>query len=118
MSSSVVGTAGRLGFGVVALCLAFGAPGSAAAAPDGQVTWGVHITLAPTWFDPAETTGIITPYMLLYAMHDALVKPMPGNALAPGLAESWSEPEDGMPYQFVLPPALTFHHRDPLTSED
>ena len=57
------------------------APG--AAAPEGQITWAVHVSLAPTWFDPAETAGIITPYMLLYALHDALVKPMPGNPTAP-----------------------------------
>ena len=50
------------------------------AAPEGQLTWGVHITLAPTWFDPAETPGIITPFMVFYALHDAMVKPMPGKA--------------------------------------
>jgi hypothetical protein len=50
----------------------------ATAAPAGQLTWGLHISLAPTWFDPAETSGIVTPYMVLYALHDALVKPMPG----------------------------------------
>jgi oligopeptide/dipeptide ABC transporter ATP-binding protein len=55
------------------------APG--AALPEGQMTWGVHISLAPTWFDPAETPGIATPFMILYALHDALVKPMPGNAM-------------------------------------
>ena len=32
---------------------------------------GVHVSLAPTWFDPAETPGIITPFMVLYALHDA-----------------------------------------------
>src|SRR5439155_1169250 len=37
---------------VVAL-LAVIAP--AGAAPEGQMTWGVHISLAPTWFDPVET---------------------------------------------------------------
>src|SRR2546422_6968982 len=42
----------------------------AAAAPEGQLTWGVHISLAPTWFDPAETQGIITPFMVMYAIHD------------------------------------------------
>ena len=48
---------------LLALALAPCAPGSAiAAGPEGQVTWAVHITLAPTWFDPAETSGIITPY--------------------------------------------------------
>ena len=61
------------------------------AAPEGQLTWGVHITLAPTWFDPAETSGIITPFMVLYALHDALVKPMPGNIMTPSLAESWTQ---------------------------
>src|SRR5687767_5444809 len=63
----------------------------ATAQPSGQLTVGVHVTLSPTWFDPAETPGIITPFMFLYALHDALVKPMPGNTLTPSLAESWSE---------------------------
>ena len=54
----------------------------ATAAPEGQLTWGVHISLAPTWFDPAETSGIITPFMVLYALHDSLVKAMPGNGMA------------------------------------
>ena len=41
-------------------------PGSAfAAAPEGQLTWGIHVSLAPTWFDPADTQGIITPFMVL-----------------------------------------------------
>ena len=62
----------------------------AAGAPQGKLTWGIHVTMAPTWFDPAETQGIITPFMVLYALHDAMVKPMPGNGQAPCLAESWS----------------------------
>jgi hypothetical protein len=33
------------------------------AAPEGQMTWAVHVSLAPTWFDPAETSGIITPFL-------------------------------------------------------
>lgn len=56
---------------VLSLVLAVTTP--AAAAPEGQVTWAAHITLAPTWFDPAETPGIGTPFMILYALHDALV---------------------------------------------
>ena len=47
------------------------------------MTWGVHVSLAPTWFDPAETPGVITPFMIMYALHDALVKPMPDQGLAP-----------------------------------
>jgi peptide/nickel transport system substrate-binding protein len=88
------------------------------AAPDGQVTWAVHISLAPTWFDPAETSGIITPFMVLYAMHDALVKPLPGNPAAPALAESWSASPDGLVYEFVLRKAARFHNGDALTAED
>jgi peptide/nickel transport system substrate-binding protein len=48
-----------------------------AAAAEGQMAWDVHITLVPTYFDPAETQGLVTPFMLRYALHDALVKPMP-----------------------------------------
>src|SRR5438128_10951399 len=65
-------------------------PAAVPASPEGQLTWAVHVSLAPTWFDPAETTGIITPFLFLYALHDALVKPMPGNPMAPSLAESWT----------------------------
>src|SRR5712692_2242684 len=92
--------------------------GVVAAAPEGQLTWGVHISLAPTWFDPAETPGIITPFMVLYALHDALVKPMPGNPMAPSLAESWSASPDGLVYEFVLRKGVRFHTGDPVTAED
>ncbi len=85
----------------------------AVAAPEGQMTWAVHVSLAPTWFDPAETSGIITPYMILYALHDAVAKPMPGNPMAPGLAESWSASADGLVYEFVLRKGVRFHNGDP-----
>ena len=74
----------------------------AAAAPEGTMTWGVHITLASRWLDPAETEGIITPFMVLYALHDALVKPMPAGINTPSLAESWTQSKDGLEYEFVL----------------
>jgi peptide/nickel transport system substrate-binding protein len=90
----------------------------AAAAPEGQITWGVHISLAPTWFDPAETPGIITPFMVMYALHDALAKPMPDNAMAPSLAESWKASPDGLVYEFTLRKGTRFHSGDPVTSED
>ena len=89
-----------------------------AAAPEGQMTWGVHASLAPAWFDPAETTGISTPFMVLYALHDALVKPMPGQAMAPSLAESWAVSRDGLTYEFVLRKGVKFHNGDPLSAED
>ncbi|HEX7212755.1 MAG TPA: hypothetical protein VF578_00970, partial [Methylomirabilota bacterium] len=42
-------------------------PAALLAASEGQLTYAVHISLAPTWFDPGETPGMITPYMVLYA---------------------------------------------------
>ena len=93
-------------------------PSPSGAAPEGQMTWGAHISLAPTWFDPAETSGIITPFMVIYAMHDAVLKPMPGNPMAPSLAESWSMSSDGLVYDFVLRKGVKFHNGDPVTAED
>src|SRR5271169_3823147 len=89
-----------------------------AAAPSGQLTVGVHITLAPTWLDPAETAGIITPFMVLYALHDAVAKPMPQGNPSPSLAESWSAGEDGLSYEFVLRDGTKFHNGDPVTADD
>ena len=104
---------------IVLLCLlAPLGPADVAAGPEGQITWGVHVSLAPTWFDPAETPGIITPYMVLYALHDALVKPMPGQPKAPGLAESWSVSKNGLVYEFVLRKGALFHNGDPVTADD
>src|ERR1700716_533054 len=101
-----------------ALGLAAGPVRPAWAAADGQLTWGIHVSLAPTWFEPAEASGIITPFMVFYALHDAMVKPMPGQALAPSLAESWSAAEDGRSCDFVLRASAKFHNGEPVTAED
>src|SRR3990172_5895419 len=107
----------RLLLALVVLLLVGPAAG-ADAAPEGQLTWAVHVSLAPTWFDPAEAPGIITPYMIYYAIHDALAKPMPGQTMAPGLAESWSVSKDGRVYDFVLRQGIKFHNGEPVTAED
>jgi peptide/nickel transport system substrate-binding protein len=102
-----------------AIGLAAGAPGIArAAAPPGQLTYGIHVSLAPTWFDPADTLGLITPFMVLYALHDAMVKPMPGNLHAPCLAESFAASEDGLTHDFVIRKGAKFHNGEPVTAED
>jgi peptide/nickel transport system substrate-binding protein len=102
-----------------ALALLAGVPGpTKAAGANDQLTWGVHISLAPTWFDPAEMSGIITPYMVYYALHDALLKPMPGKPFAPSLAESWSLSDDGLTYEFVLRKGTKFHNGEAVTAED
>jgi peptide/nickel transport system substrate-binding protein len=93
-------------------------PAAAGAAAEGLLTWAVHISLAPTWFDPAETPGMITPYLVLYALHDALIKPLPGQPKAPGLAESWSVSKDGLVYEFVLRKGALFHNGEPVTADD
>jgi len=87
-------------------------------AAEGQLTWAIHFSLAPTFFDPAETPGIITPFLVLYALHDALVKPMPGKPQAGSLAESWSVSPDGLVYEFTLRPGVKFHNGDPVTADD
>jgi peptide/nickel transport system substrate-binding protein len=91
---------------------------ASAAAPQGQLTWGVHISLAPTWFDPAETPGIITPFMVMYALHDAMLKPLPGNMATPCLAESFTAAEDSLSYDFVIRQGVKFHNGEPVTAED
>ena len=76
------------------------------------------MSIAPTFLDPAETPGIGTPFVFLYAMHDALIKPLPGNNMAPCLAQSWTESPDGLVYEFKLREGLRFHNGDPFTAED
>src|SRR5260370_457467 len=105
---------GVLGLSVAAMIGV--APRAAGAAADGQITVGAHVSLAPTWFDPAETSGIITPFMLLYAMHDAMMKAMPDNPMAPCLAESWTMAPDGLSYAFTLRKGVLFHNGETLTA--
>jgi peptide/nickel transport system substrate-binding protein len=108
----------RLAVVACVLLVVFAVAAPAAAAPEGQLTWGVHISLAPLWFDPAETQGLITPFLVMYAIHDAMAKAMPGNPAAPSLAESWQVSPDGRVYDFTLRKGVKFHNGDPLTSED
>jgi len=106
---------------VASAVLALGAPAGivpAAAAPAGEATWALHISLPPSWLDPAETPGIITPFVVIYALHDALLKPMPGDAMTPSLAESWSSGKDGLSYEFVLRKNARFHNGEVVTAED
>src|SRR3954447_15829225 len=92
---------------------------SAQTKPEGEMRFALYVTLAPAWFDPGESVvGVITPFWVLYAMHDALVKPMPGERYAASLAESWKVSEDQRVYEFTLRPGLKFHNGDPFTAED
>jgi len=90
----------------------------AASKPEGQLVIAFDTSIAPTYLDPAETPGTATPFTFLYALHDALIKPLPGNDMAPSLAESWRESDDGLTYEFKLREGLTFHNGDPFTADD
>jgi peptide/nickel transport system substrate-binding protein len=92
---------------------------TSATKPEGEMRWALYVTLAPAWFDPGETTaGFLTPFWVLYALHDALVKPMPGNLMTPSLAESWTMSADQRTYDFKLREGLKFHNGDPCTADD
>lgn len=86
--------------------------------PAGQLTIAFDTTIASAFLDPAEVAGLATPFTFLYALHDALIKPLPGNNMAPCLATSWQESPDGLTYDFTLRQGLRFHNGDPFTAED
>src|SRR5688572_2480138 len=101
---------------VLILLLAGDAAGQAAPAGEAVMAW--HVTIAPSWFDPSTAPPQITPFGLLYALHDAVVRPLPGQKMGPSLAEAWTESPDGLVYEFRLRRGLKFHNGDPLTTED
>ena len=90
----------------------------ARAATPGQLTVGVHVSITPSWFDPGESSGLITPFLVNYALHDGMVKGTPGKTLGAGLAESWTISADGLTYDFVIRKGALFHNGDPVTAED
>src|SRR5215831_18270702 len=94
------------------------AKGQAAKAPAGELRWALHVTLAARWLEPAETEAFSTPFMVMYALHDAMLKPMPGGLTTPSLAESWTEAKDHLSYTFVLRKVVKFHNGEPVTADD
>jgi peptide/nickel transport system substrate-binding protein len=90
--------------------------GQSSAAGEAVMAW--PITIAPTWFDPSTAPPQVTPFGLLYALHDALVRPLPGQKMGNSLAESWAESPDGLTYEFKLRQGLKFHNGDDVTAED
>jgi peptide/nickel transport system substrate-binding protein len=87
--------------------------------PEGEMRWALYVTISPAWFDPGQVAVVGgTPFWFCYALHDALVKPMPDNPMALSLAESWTVSDDQQMYEFKLREGLTFHNGDPFTAED
>jgi peptide/nickel transport system substrate-binding protein len=91
---------------------------SAQTGPPGELVMAWHVTIAPAWFDPSTAPPQITPFGMLYALHDALVRPQPGTKMGNSLAESWTESADGLVYEFKLRQGLKFHNGDAFTAED
>ena len=87
-------------------------------APAGEIVFAFHVTLAPAWFDPSSAPAQITPYGILYALHDGLIRPLPGQKFGASLAESYTESANGLVYEFKLRRNLKFHSGEPVTLED
>src|SRR5713226_10213273 len=102
----------------VLVLVLFSAVSPALAAPEGTLTIGVHVTLVSRWLDPGDTEALITPFMILYGLHDGLVKPMPAGIMTPSLAESWTVSKDGTTYEFLLRKGVKFHNGDAVTADD
>ena len=94
------------------------APATGQPQPKGQFNYVWHTTISPAWFDPQENPPQITPYNFAYALHDALVKHMPGQPFAPSLAESYEVAPDFKSATFKLRQGIKFHSGDPVTPED
>src|SRR5206468_1533952 len=105
---------------LLVVTLTFGAAREAIAqaTPTGEAVMAWPVTIAPSWFDPATLPPQITPFGILFALHDAMVRPLPGQKMGLGLAESWTESSDGLAYEFKLRRGLKFHNGDPVTAED
>jgi peptide/nickel transport system substrate-binding protein len=103
---------------LLAIALVILAAGPARAAQPGQAVMAWHVTIAPTWLDPSTAPPQITPFGILYAIHDAMVRPLPNQKMGNSLAESWRESPDGLTYEFKLRRGLKFHNGDAVTSED
>jgi peptide/nickel transport system substrate-binding protein len=107
-------------YSIIVAGLLFGATTAIAAdpGPSGRVVIAWHVTISPSWFDPSSAPPQITPFGMLYGIHDALVRAYPGQKMGPSLAETWEESEDGKTYEFRLRAGLKFHNGDPVTTED
>lgn len=83
-----------------------------------RIVFGAGIGPTGLFFDPGNTPGTGAPLVIQYALHDALIRPMPGANIGLSLAESMEAAKDGLSYTFRLREGLTFQNGDPLTADD
>lgn len=67
---------------------------------------------------PRENPAVTSPDTVRYALHEAIVMPLPGNPHAPSLAESDEVAPDLMSATFKLREGARFHNGDSVTPED
>ncbi len=87
-------------------------------APQGVLKQAIHWGLSADWLDPATNPGLISSGLMLYGIHDALLKPMPEGNYTPSLAESWTISPDAKVYEFKLRKGVKFHNGDLFTADD
>src|SRR5262245_52476265 len=103
----------------VLLAGGFWATPATAYKPEGEMRWALYVTISPAWLDPAEVAvSGLNSFWFCYALHDALVKPMPGNPMAPSLAESWTVSDDQRVDELKLRDGLKFQYGDRCSAED
>lgn len=89
-----------------------------AATPQGVLKQAIHWGISADFLDPATGGYPVSGHLPLYLFHDGLVKPMPGGAFTPCLAESWTISPDAKVYEFKLRQGVKFHNGDIMTAED
>src|SRR6266516_1924704 len=94
------------------------APAAGRPEPKGKFTEAWPTTVSPSWLDPQENPPQVTPYNFAYAIHDAMVKHMPGQTFAPSLADSYEIAPDFRSAVFRLRPGVKFHDGTPVTPDD
>jgi ABC-type dipeptide transport system, periplasmic component len=88
--------------------------GDPAVAAEGEMRWGLHVTLAAKWLDPAETEAFNTPsWSCTRARRHGEADAAGLNT--PSLAESWQESKDHLTYTFTLRKNVRFHNGEPVT---
>ncbi len=103
---------------VLSAALLFSAPMSAKAAPQGTLKMAIHWGLSADWLDPAYSTHSTSAFLIMYMIHDALIKPTHDKTYGASLAESWTISPDAKVFEFKLRKGVKFHNGDPLTAED
>lgn len=91
--------------------------GETTADPDSEVKI-VRFTLANTpYLDPAVGSDEATSATFVN-LYDTLVFPNEDGTVSENIATEWEVSEDGLVWDFIIQPGITFHNGDEMTAED